>query len=150
LSPCATRKRLPHALPGAWTTATNSPPWARPPPPRHACSPGNDSGPACATLIRTGSPGRKEYAMFDHLSGIDLPVALLVDVVTVTLSVALLLRYGRLSHSHPGTIYLFFHFYTFTFRLLGLLFGAETLFSQFLGFFEPVTHGEIVRAALIG
>lgn len=88
--------------------------------------------------------------MFDHLSGIDIPIALLVDVVTVTLSVILLLRYGRLSHSHPGTIYLFFHFYTFTFRLFGLLFGAETLFSQFLGFFEPITHGEIVRAALVG
>lgn len=88
--------------------------------------------------------------MFDHLSGIDLPIALLVDVVAVVGCIALLLRYGRLSHSHPGTIYLFFHVYTFTARLFGLLFGAETLFSEYLGFFEPVTHGEIVRAALLG
>jgi hypothetical protein len=88
--------------------------------------------------------------VFDNLSGIDIPVALLVDVVTVITSIVLLLRYGRLSHSHPGTIYLFFHLYTFTIRLCGLLFGAETLFSQFQGFYEVVTHGEIVRAALMG
>jgi O-antigen polysaccharide polymerase Wzy len=88
--------------------------------------------------------------VFDHLSGIDLPVAWLVDMVTVVACVVLLLRYGRLSHSHPGTIYLFFHLYTFTFRLLGLLFGAELLFSQYQGFFEVVTPAEIVRAALMG
>lgn len=88
--------------------------------------------------------------MFDNLSGIDIPVALLIDMVTVTGCIVLLMRYGRLSHSHPGTIYLFFHLYTFTFRLLGLLFGAETLFSQYQGFFEAITPGEIVRAALIG
>jgi oligosaccharide repeat unit polymerase len=88
--------------------------------------------------------------VFDNLSGIDIPIALLVDVVTMTACIVLLLRYGRLSHSHPGTIYLFFHLYTFTFRLFGLLFGAETLFSQYQGFFEAVTHGEIVRAALLG
>ncbi|HJQ22298.1 MAG TPA: O-antigen polymerase [Blastocatellia bacterium] len=88
--------------------------------------------------------------VFDNLSSIDIPGALLVDLTTVTLAIVLLLRYGRLSHSHPGTIYLFFHLYTFTFRLFGLLFGAETLFSEFQGFFEIVTHAEIVRAALLG
>jgi oligosaccharide repeat unit polymerase len=88
--------------------------------------------------------------VFDNLSGIDIPIALLVDVVTMITCIVLLLRYGRLSHSHPGTIYLFFHLYTFTFRLFGLLFGAETLFSQYQGYFEAVTHGEIVRAALLG
>ncbi|HKP12548.1 MAG TPA: O-antigen polymerase [Blastocatellia bacterium] len=88
--------------------------------------------------------------MFDHLGGIDIPVALLVDLATIAVCVAVLIRYGRLSHSHPGTIYLFFHTYTFTVRLFGLLFGAETLFSQYLGFFEAVTHSEIVRAALLG
>jgi hypothetical protein len=88
--------------------------------------------------------------VFDHLSGIDITVALLVDVVTMITCIVLLLRYGRLAHSHPGTIYLFFHLYTFTFRLLGLLFGAETLFSQYQGFMEAVTHGEIARAALLG
>jgi O-antigen polysaccharide polymerase Wzy len=88
--------------------------------------------------------------VFDHLSGIDIPIALLVDLTTVTLAIVLLLRYGRLSHSHPGTIYLFFHLYTFTSRLLGLCFGAETLFSEFQGFFEIVTPAEIARAALLG
>ncbi len=88
--------------------------------------------------------------MFDHLSSIDLPIALLIDLTTVILAVVLLLRYGRLSHSHPATIYLFFHLYTFTSRLLGLFFGAETLFSEFQGFFEVVTNGEIARAALLG
>src|ERR1051325_2574229 len=88
--------------------------------------------------------------MFDHLSGIDLPIVWLVDMVTVIACVVLLLRYGRLSHSHPGTIYLFFHLYTFTTRLLGLLFGAELLFSQYQGFFEVVTPAEIVRAVLVG
>jgi hypothetical protein len=94
--------------------------------------------------------GSKERIVFDNLFGMNLPVALLVDVVTVVGCVVLLLRYGRLSHSHPGTIYMFFHLYTFTVRLIGLFFGAETLFSQYLGFFEPLTHGEIVRAALLG
>ena len=88
--------------------------------------------------------------MFDHLSGIDIPAVLLVDVVTTVGAVVLLLRYGRLSHSHPGTIYLFFHLYTFTFRLFGLVFGAELLFSEYQGFFEAITPGEIVRAALLG
>src|ERR1041384_3964123 len=80
----------------------------------------------------------------------DIQFVLLWDVLTVVVCVTLLLRYGRLSHSHPGTIYLFFHLYTFTFRLFGLLFGAETLFGQYQGFFEAVTHREIVRAALLG
>ncbi len=88
--------------------------------------------------------------MFEHLSGTDISVALLIDVLTVSGCIVLLLRYGRLSHAHPGTIYLFFHLYTFTFRLLGLLFGAETLFSEFQGFIEPITLGEIVHAALLG
>lgn len=88
--------------------------------------------------------------MFDHLSGIDIPIALFADVSTVVVCIALLLRYGRLSHSHPGTIYLFFHLYTFTIRLFGLLFGAETLFSEYQGYIEAVTHSEIVRAALLG
>ncbi len=65
-------------------------------------------------------------------------------------STTVLLRYGRLSHSHPATIYLFFHLYTFTTRLIGLAFGAPTLFSEYLVFFEPIRDSEIVRAAFIG
>ena len=88
--------------------------------------------------------------MFGNLPGIDIPVVALIDVLTVIICVVLLLKYGRLAHSHPGTIYLFFHLYTFTFRLFGLMFGAETLFSEYQGLIESVTHGEIVRAALLG
>lgn len=81
---------------------------------------------------------------------IDIHTAVLIDVLVTTLCAILLLRYARLSHSHPGTIYLFFHIYTFTFRLIGILFGAPTMFSQYIMFFEPVTLDEIVRAAIIG
>src|SRR5581483_3670202 len=121
--------------------------------PAHASSPGNVSAPACARRTPRWWPQRpvpEEPAVFDHLSSIDIPIALLIDLTTVILAVVLLLRYGRLSHSHPATIYLFFHLYTFTSRLLGLFFGAETLFSEFQGFFEVVTNGEIARAALLG
>ena len=81
---------------------------------------------------------------------IDIPVALFIDLLVASICTVLLMRYGRLSHSHPGTIYLFFHFYTFTLRLIGLMFGSTTLLSQYLLFFEPVTESEIVRAAILG
>jgi hypothetical protein len=68
----------------------------------------------------------------------------------VLICTVVLLRYGRLSHSHPATIYLFFHIYTFTLRLIGLTLGAPTLLSQYMLYFEPVTHEEIVRGALMG
>lgn len=88
--------------------------------------------------------------MADIGSYLDLPEALLLDLVVLTLCIVLLLRYARLSHSHPGTIYLFFHVYTFTFRLLGILFGASTLFSSLAWLFEPVRIEEIIRAAVYG
>ncbi len=83
-------------------------------------------------------------------SYLDLPEAILLDFVVVSSCIILLLRYARLSHSHPGTIYLFFHIYTFTFRLLGILFGAETLFSSLAWLFEPVRIEEIIRATIYG
>jgi hypothetical protein len=87
--------------------------------------------------------------VFENLS-IDIPVVLFIDLMIISLCAIVLLRYGRLSHSHPATIYLFFHIYTFTLRLIGLSFGAATLLSQYMLFFEPVTHKEIMRAALLG
>ncbi len=87
--------------------------------------------------------------MFENPS-IDYPVVLFIDLLIVSICTVILLRYGRLSHSHPATIYLFFHMYTFTLRLVGLALGAPTLFSQYMLFFEPVTAEEIVRAALLG
>jgi len=83
-------------------------------------------------------------------SYIELPWAIFIDFATVLVCTILLLRYARLSHSHPGTIYIIFHIYTFTFRLLGILFGAETLFSAFSWIFEPVRIEEIIRAAIYG
>lgn len=73
--------------------------------------------------------------------------SLIVDVLCLVTCAALLLRYGRLGHSHPAVIYLIFHAYAFTFRLFSLVGGSKTLFSTFQGNFEPVTMAEIMRAA---
>lgn len=70
--------------------------------------------------------------------------------MVLSVCIVLLLRFARFSHSHPGTIYLFFHIYTFTFRLLGIAFGADTLFSSLAWIFEPVRIEEIIRAAVYG
>lgn len=88
--------------------------------------------------------------MNDTVYSMDLPVAIFIDLAVLVACIILLMRYARLSHSHPGTIYIFFHIYTFTFRLLGLLFGAATLFSAIPWLFEPVRMEEIIRAALYG
>lgn len=80
----------------------------------------------------------------------DISAALVIDLIVLSACVTLMLRYARLSHSHPGTIYLFFHVYTFTFRLLGIQFGAATLFSSLAWLFEPVRIEEIVRASIYG
>ncbi|HZM87602.1 MAG TPA: O-antigen polysaccharide polymerase Wzy [Blastocatellia bacterium] len=88
--------------------------------------------------------------MSDIGSYLDLPQMILVDLGAVTVCIVLLMRFARLSHSHPGTIYLFFHIYTFTFRLLGVAFGADTLFSSYAWLFEPVRLEELIRAAVYG
>lgn len=88
--------------------------------------------------------------MSDIGSYLDLPQTILLDFVVLSSCIVLLLRYGRLSHSHPGTIYIFFHVYTFTFRLLGILFGADTLFTSLAWLFEPIRIEEIIRAAVYG
>ena len=81
---------------------------------------------------------------------VDISAAVAIDSTVVLLCAVLLLRYARLSHSHPGTIYLFFHIYTVTLRLVGIAFGAPTLFSEYLMFFDPIRENEIVRAGLVG
>jgi hypothetical protein len=85
-----------------------------------------------------------EFGWYD-----DLPTALAVDLFVLTLCTVLLLRYGRLAHSHPAIIYLFFHLLAISSRLLAILGGAETLFTRWGGVFEPVTEGELVRAAFL-
>ena len=77
----------------------------------------------------------------------DIRVALTVDLVALTLCTVLLLRYARLSHSHPATVYLCFHALVVSSRLWGIVAGSETLFTYWGSLFEPVTEGEITRAA---
>ena len=79
----------------------------------------------------------------------DLTTALVVDLFVLTGCSVLLIRYGRLAHSHPAVTYLFFHLVVITSRLLAVMAGAETLFSKWGGIFEPVTEGELVRAAFV-
>lgn len=78
----------------------------------------------------------------NHMS--DIATALTVDVVVLCASSAALFMYGRLSALHPAPVYLFFHFYTVTLRLVALTLGAPLLRLP-----EPVSVNEIIRAALI-
>ena len=79
----------------------------------------------------------------------DLTTALVVDLFVLTICSVLLIRYGRLAHSHPGIIYLFFHLLAVSSRLLAIMAGAETLFTRWGGIFEPVNESEIARATFL-
>ena len=87
--------------------------------------------------------------MFELVLYEDLTTALAVDFFVLTVCSVLLIRYGRLAHSHPGIIYLFFHLLAVSSRLLALMAGADTLFTNWGGIFEPVTESEIARAAFL-
>lgn len=73
--------------------------------------------------------------------------ALSIDVTVLSICVTLLLYNARLTHSHPATIYLFFHIYVVTFRLLSLTMGALSLWSNLDIGFDSAAPEEIVRAA---
>jgi hypothetical protein len=87
--------------------------------------------------------------LLDLALNFDLPSALVIDFMVFTLCAVLLLRYGQLAHSHPAVIYLAFHLLVVPSRLLAVMAGADTLFSQWGFIFEPVTEGELARAAMI-
>ena len=87
--------------------------------------------------------------MFDITSYLDLPAALVVDLTTLLFCIVVLLRYGRLAHSHPAIIYLLFHLLVVPTRLIAVMNGAPTLFGGYEYLFEPVREGELVRAALL-
>jgi len=87
--------------------------------------------------------------LFDLVFYDDLTTALVVDLFVLTTCSILLIRYGRLAHSHPAITYLFFHLLAVSSRLLAIMAGAETLFTRWGGIFEPVTEAEIVRAAFL-
>lgn len=80
---------------------------------------------------------------------INLQTVIFIDIFTLMVCVFLLIRHGRIAHSHPLTIYLFFHIYVVTLRLLAVFFGAPTLFSDWGNSFSPVTIKELIRAALL-
>jgi hypothetical protein len=79
----------------------------------------------------------------------DIPTALVTDLIVLTVCSVLLLRYGRLAHSHPAIAYLLFHVLVVPSRLLAIMAGAETLFTGWGGIFEPVTEPELARAAFL-
>ena len=88
--------------------------------------------------------------MFELTLYDDVTSALVVDLFVLVVCTVLLLRYGRLAHSHPAVIYLFFHLLAIPSRLLAIMAGAETLFTGWGGVFEPVTESELARAAFLG
>lgn len=79
----------------------------------------------------------------------DFATAIVIDLLLLVGCTILLLRYGRLAHSHPAIAYLFFHTLVVTSRILAIMAGAEVLFSNWGGIFEPVTEAELVRAAFL-
>jgi hypothetical protein len=92
---------------------------------------------------------RGAHTLFEITLYDDLTTALVVDLFLIAVCSVLLLRYGRLTHSHPAIIYLFFHLLAVPSRLLAIMSGAETLFTKWGGIFEPVTETELVRAAFL-
>jgi len=74
--------------------------------------------------------------------------AVAIDLVTVICCVGLLLRFGGVRFAHPATPYMVFHLHTVTARLLGLMNGANRLFTHSAANFEPVAPFEIIRASL--
>lgn len=79
----------------------------------------------------------------------NLEAAIVIDLITVLLCGVILARYGRLAHSHPMTIYLFFHLMVVTFRLVAVKNGAPTLFTELSLIYEPITVYELTRASLL-
>jgi len=67
----------------------------------------------------------------------------LVDVFVVIAVVVLMFR--RMSFWHPLTIYLLFHFYSFTYRLIQILGGAPLMYTGQANA-EAITPDEIIRA----
>jgi hypothetical protein len=75
-------------------------------------------------------------------------LALLVDVPTLLVCALLVRRYADFTFSHPATPYFVFHIYAVTLRLLGLAGGSPTLFTNWIGWYDPITPEEIARASL--
>ena len=76
----------------------------------------------------------------------DIQLALGIDLITLTTCTILLFRFGRISAMHPATLYLFFHIWVVTKRLVELNLGAP-LFAAFPN--QPITLTELTRGALM-
>ena len=87
--------------------------------------------------------------MFGIVPYDDLTTAIVIDLLVVAGCTVVLLRHGRLAHSHPAISYLFFHMLVVSSRILSIMAGAETLFNRWGGIFEAVTETEIIRAAFL-
>ncbi|MBN1665577.1 MAG: oligosaccharide repeat unit polymerase, partial [Anaerolineales bacterium] len=77
-----------------------------------------------------------------------LILAAVVDVITIFICLYLLIRYTRISFSHPAAIYFPFHVLSFSWRLWALTAGAPAIFEN-IPTFEAVTDQEIFRAMLV-
>lgn len=71
---------------------------------------------------------------------------LVIDLTVFSLCAFFLLKLGRISAMHPATIYLFFHLWVVTKRLIELNLGAP-LSAAFP--YQPITLVELTRAALM-
>ena len=71
-----------------------------------------------------------------------------LDLFIFVACAALLVRFARLSIAHPATVYLVFHAYVVTARLVSLRNGAPTLFANWGPIYDPVRPEELIRAAL--
>jgi oligosaccharide repeat unit polymerase len=78
--------------------------------------------------------------MFDNLL-----IVTVFDMLMLSCCSILLLKYGKLSIFHPATIYLVFHAFIFTVRLLAIINGAS-LFLSNSSYFIGTEPDEIIRA----
>lgn len=76
-------------------------------------------------------------------------IAFSFDLIILSFGSFMLYRHGRISFTHPATIYIAFHFSGFTYRAFVVLLGAPTLFEIFPSRFIPITHGELTRALIV-
>jgi len=72
--------------------------------------------------------------------------ALIIDLTVFTVCAAALMKVGRISAMHSATIYLFFHLWVVTKRLVELNLGAP-LSAAFPN--QPISLSELTRAALM-
>ncbi len=80
-----------------------------------------------------------------------LPLVSLVDIILFLACSLALLKFGRISFSHPAFIYLLFHFMIVTVRTIYIVNGASTFFDTTpylrLGYL-PASLDEIARAVI--